>query len=447
MKAIAFSLALYFSFPGLILADSAEAVYLKVRNQYAQIDASLHLPKRPSRIAIVHAHPWGNRLGSFPADALAERGYTVLSLNTRAVNKAEGQPDEILEDLLLDVAAGVQEMKDRGYQKIILMGGSAGGPLMSLYQKVAENGNSAFAGENKLYKFRGFFDKNGKPLSLPKGDGLIFRNPLAGTSTTFFNRLDPSVLDEDTLERDPSLDMYNPANGFNPETGLADYSQEFIKKYGRGQAARMNRLIEMARKRYAAAQAGKGRYTDDDLVIVARTRARLFYTDMSLGHGQHRHLILPENEVGVPRHDRAPGHYSLSGKVSDRNVSVQGAVVYTTRSFLSQWAARADFINPMATTLKEWGVDVTSTNNTTVGNMMQVEAPWVLFAGTADDKINTAELIYNEAKSKDKKIIVLRGATHRITSVDPKRFLDTAGLRKLMVDEIAKWIDQRFAKE
>lgn len=66
--------------------------------------------------------------------------------------------------------------------------------------------------------------------------------------------------------------------------------------------------------------------------------------------------------------------------------------------------------------------------------MMQVQAPWVLFAGTADDKINTAELIYNEAKSKDKQIIVLRGATHGITSVDSKRFSDTNTLRRIMVE-------------
>jgi esterase/lipase len=107
-------------------------------------------------------------------------------------------------------------------------------------------------------------------------------------------------------------------------------------------------------------------------------------------------------------------------------------------------AVRAQFINTSATTLKEFGVDVESTNNTTVGNMMHVSAPWVLFAGTADDKINIAELIYNEAKSKDKKIIVLRGATHGTTSVDPKRFLSTPALRKLMDDEIAKWVNERF---
>lgn len=431
---------------GVTQEAGTEALFLKINNQYSRIDASLNLPQQPTKqIVLVQAHPWGSSAGSsFPARPLADEGYAVLSLNTRAVNKSGGQPDEMLEPLLLDVAAGVQEMKDRGYQTIILTGGSAGGPLMSLYQNVAENGNAVFKGQQKLYRFAGFFDQSGKPLSLPKGDGLIFRNPISGTGTTFLNRLDPSVLDEETGRRDPSLDMYDSVNNFNPKTGLASYYEEFIKKYGRAQAARMNRLIDLAQRRFATVQEGKGPYTDDDLIIISRVNARLYFTDMGLGHGKSPHLVLPDDTVSIPGHDRAPGHYSLFGQVSDRNSSVQSAVVFTTRSFLSMRAVRAGFINPMATTLKEWGVDVTSTNNTTVGNMMQVQAPWVLFAGTADDKINTAELIYNEAKSKDKQIIVLRGATHGITSVDSERFSDTKTLRRIMVEQMVQWINKRF---
>lgn len=425
----------------------AGPAFLAIKNRYAGIQATLHLPERPSKVAVVHAHPWGNSLGAFPAAELAQKGVAVLSFNTRAVNKGDGgQPDEILEMLLLDVAAAVQEMKDRGYQKIILMGGSAGGPLMSLYQNVAENGNAAFAGERKVFKFPGFFEKDGSPMRLPPADGLIFRNPICGTGSTFLNRLDPSIVDEVTGKRDPSLDMYNPSNGFDPKTGLASYSKEFIRRYGRAQAERMNRLIAWAEQRLAEIRAGKGPYTDDDLIIIRGARARLLFTDMSLGHGVSAHLILPDNKVAVPRHDRAPGHYALFGEVQDRNASIKGVSIHTLSSFLSMRAVRAKFINISATTLDEWGVDVESTNNSTVGNMMHVKAPWLLFAGTADDKINIAELIYNHAAARDKKIIVLRGATHGITSVDPKRFPDTATLRASMVDQIVSWIDERFGR-
>jgi hypothetical protein len=427
---------------GLILAESTESRFLQISNKYGQIQATLQVPEKPTQIAIVEAHPWGNSLGG--SDLLAKQGFAVLSANTRAVNKEDLAPDEVIEMLLLDVAAAVQEMKDRGYKTIILMGRSAGGPLMSLYQNVAENGNKAFAGERKIFKFPGFFEASGNPMGLPKGDGLIFQNPVDGTSTTFLNRLDPSVIDEATQKRDFSLDMYYPSNGYDPETSAGAYSGEFTAKYGRAQAARMNRIIEAAQQRLAAVKLGKASYPDDDLITISRTRARLFYTDMRLGDGKSAHMILPEGTVAVPKHDRTPGHYSLFGEIPDRNASVLGAVVCTTRSFFSSRAIRAKWINPMATTLEEWGVDVESSNNTTVGSMMHVKVPWVIFAGTADDKINTAELIYNESSAKDKKIIFLRGATHSLTSVDPKRFLETSALRKLVAQEIGKWIDQRF---
>jgi hypothetical protein len=442
MRIALFQLLLICSLSGAILAESAESNFLQITNKFAQIQATLQVPEKPTKIAVIQAHPWGNSLGD--TMPLAKRGFAVLSVNTRAVNKDDLAPNEILETLLLDVAAAVQEMKDRGYKTVILMGRSAGGPLMSLYQNVAENGNGVFAGGQKLFKFPGFFEGNGNPMSLPKGDGLIFQNPIDGTSTTFLNRLDPSVMDEATGQRDPSLDMYNPANGYNQKAGAGTYSKEFIKQYGRAQAARMNRIIEAAQQRMSAVKQGKAFYPDDDLITISRTRARLLYTDMKLGHGKSAHLILPEGRVAIPAHDRAPGHYSLFGEIPDRNSSVMGAVVCTTRSFFSSRAVRAQWIDPMATTLEEWGVDVQSTNNTTVGNMMHVNAPWVIFAGTADDKINTAELIYNEASAKDKKIIFLHGATHSMTSVDPKRFLETPALRELMAEEIGKWIDQRF---
>jgi hypothetical protein len=430
--------------PQFVQAASTESTFLQIRNKYARIQATLNLPKQPARIAIVQAHPWGNSLDSFPAADLAAKGFAVLSFNTRDVNKEEIGPDGIFEKQMLDVAAAVQEMKDRSYEKIIIYGGSAGGPLMSLYQNVAENGNKAFAGERKLYKFPGFFEKDGAEMRLPPAVAILFRNPIDGTSTSFLDRLDPSITDEAGVTRDPSLDMFNPANGYNPKTQSASYSKAFIEKYGRAQAARMNRLIDTAMGRAASAKSGKGRFTDGDVLVIPGTRARLFYTDMSLGDGAQEHLVLPENKMMIPKNDRAVGHYSLFGEVPDRNKSVEGVIMDYVDSFLSFRAVRAKFINPMATRLEDWGVDVESTNNLTVANMMHVSVPWLLLSGTADDKMNSAELIYNSAKSKDKMIIMFRGGTHPLAPVDPKRFGTTEAMHGLVVDQVAKWINARF---
>src|SRR5437764_1461126 len=88
------------------VGESVESTFLQIRNGFGRIQATLHTPKAPgAKIAIVHSHPWGNTLGAYPAAALAEKGYAVLSFNTRDVNKDEISPNGIFENLLLDVAA------------------------------------------------------------------------------------------------------------------------------------------------------------------------------------------------------------------------------------------------------------------------------------------------------------------------------------------------------
>ena len=423
-----------------LLGASAEPSFLRIENQFGHAHALLYMPQKASTIAVLQVHPWANSFDSFLGPLLSEKGFAVLLLNTRGVNKEGGQPNEIFETLLLDVATGMEELRRRGYTEIILAGSSAGGPLISLYENAAENGNRVFAGERKVFSFPGFFDKNGQALRLPSARALILMNPICGAATTFLNRLDPAVADESSGKRDSSLDMFDPANDFDAKSGLATYSEEFRRRFGKAQAARMNRLIDTARAKLANGTMG---YSDDDLIIIRSTRARLLYADMGLGHGHFPALILPGGRIDVPRSDRTPGHYSLFGAVGDRNASVEGVVVHTLRSFLSMRAVRASFIDPTATCLADWGVDIESTNTTTVGNLRQIGAPWVLFSGTADDKINIAELIYKETRSPDRSLIFIQGATHQMTSVDSSK-LSTAALRSLLVEQIAKWIGARF---
>ena len=93
--------------PASPVEEATGPLFLSVNNKYARIQAALYEPSQPGKIAIVHAHPWGNRLASFPAAKLAEEGFAVLGLDTRAGNKEGGQPNETFEPLLLDVAASV----------------------------------------------------------------------------------------------------------------------------------------------------------------------------------------------------------------------------------------------------------------------------------------------------------------------------------------------------
>jgi hypothetical protein len=160
---------------------------------------------------------------------------------------------------------------------------------------------------------------------------------------------------------------------------------------------------------------------------------------MSLGNAVGKYLVLPDNVVEAARHDRLP-----DGGPEGWNTTA-GAYVETCRSFLSFRAVRATNFNPRATRVEDWGVDVDSSNNTVAGNLKHVTVPWVAFYGTAGDKMPGIEMIYNAAKSSDRKVILLRGATHHLESVDPKRFLSSEAIRALFETEMAKWLDAHVA--
>lgn len=82
---------------------------------------------------------------TWPCEDLPARGVDTLCFNNRFSNHQAGTEIEtIFEEFALDVAAAVQHARDIGYEHIVLFGGSAGGPVMSFYQNVAENGNSIF---------------------------------------------------------------------------------------------------------------------------------------------------------------------------------------------------------------------------------------------------------------------------------------------------------------
>ena len=159
-------------------------------------------------------------------------------------------------------------MRDRGYKRVVLFGHSAGGSLMDYYQNVAEHGNSAFKQGMTLSGFRGFFDSNGNERRLPAADALITAASTIGTSASFLLRLDGSVLDETTASRNPALDMFNPANGFNPATGTGSYNAAFLASYHNAQCDRMNRLIDSVQDQLDNIAAGNGQFTDNDFIII-----------------------------------------------------------------------------------------------------------------------------------------------------------------------------------
>jgi hypothetical protein len=99
-------------------------------------------------VGILAMHRTANYLNHRACTELSRRGFLLLCMNTRYENNEEMVD---FEKLPLDVKAGVQFLRRQpGITKVVLFAHSGGGPLMSFYQAVAENGPAYCQGENKL---------------------------------------------------------------------------------------------------------------------------------------------------------------------------------------------------------------------------------------------------------------------------------------------------------
>jgi len=151
-----------------------------------------------------------------------------------------------------------------------------------------------------LSGFRGFFDSNGSERRLPAADALITAASTIGTSASFLLRLAGSVLDETTAARNPGLDMFNPANGFNPATGTGSYNAAFLASYHNAQCDRMNRLIDSVQDQLDNIAAGNGQFTDNDFIIIPGVRANPANADLSLAHSTTMpYILLPSGDKKI----------------------------------------------------------------------------------------------------------------------------------------------------
>src|SRR6185369_962774 len=248
--------------------------------------AALYKPDAPAaapHVGILVVHRTSNVMGSLACTELSQRGFMVLCLNPRSDNnEALVKWDQVA----LDVKSGVNFLrKQPGITKVLLLGGSGGGPTMSYYQAVAENGVSYCQAPNKILKC-------GKELAnLPPADGIIFRDAHPGNPVIAGVRnLNPAVINDEAVinqnkpvEIDPKLDPFNPKNGFNPN-GPSTYSDAFKKAYFEGQARRMNRLIDLALEKLRRIEASANPDDDAPFIIPRGDAAKLFQLDLSILH-------------------------------------------------------------------------------------------------------------------------------------------------------------------
>ena len=388
-----------------------------------------------SGVVLVGMHDESNNMNHLSGPNLARRGYTIINANARHAPDADDR-DTDWDAVLTDVATVVKYARAMpGVTKVVLLGHSSGGPLMSAYQNIAENGLKACNGPEKIIKCPASL------AALPKADGLIILDPIWGVGANALNSIEPGYINEQSpRELNPTLDSYRPQNGYDPKG--SNYSAAFKARFFAGQAARNNRIIAQAQARYRQIQAGRGKYADDEPFLVpgATRRPRLWPTDLHLlVHTKGAYLLLKADGTTPTQVIRSVRPTSGTTPTS----STTGGMLNTTvRRYLSTFATRAlpgYAIGEDGVT----GIDWASSYSNTPNNVEGVTAPLLVMGMTGHYWLVSSELAYEHAGARDKSIAFVEGATHGIAPCMTcnGHYGDTIGRT---FDYIAKWMDSRF---
>jgi pimeloyl-ACP methyl ester carboxylesterase len=318
----------------------------------AAIDAAVYRPEdRAPVTGIVGLHPQVGFLHHFALPHFARRGFAALGVNSRYTGNESAV---LLENVVLDLASGVDWLRDNGCRRVVLLGNSGGGSIACMYQSHAEAKSLPELASH----------------ALPPADAIVLLNAHRGRAQVYTTWLDPSVVDErDPDATDPPLDMYDPRNG-------PPYAAEWIARYREAQIARNLRITRWVEDELARLERAN-RPRRDFPFVVHRTAADPRFLDLSLDPS-----------------DRAPGTYWGDARATNHMLGGLGRVS-SLRSWLSQWS---------------WE---TSRGNS-LEHLRRTRAPLLVLQSTADQGVfpSDAQAIYEAATVADKRLEWLPKATH-----------------------------------
>ena len=386
------------------------------------------------RIAVLVMHSDEDYLLWPTGPELAKRGYTVLNANV--MNK-EGIIFSQIEKMQ-SVKAAVEYLRSLPQvEKIILMGHSGGGTLMSAYQAIAEKGPQIFQGPEKIYPYP-------SNEELLPADGIMLLDSNWGNAVMQLLSLDPAVEDENIgMLINEDLNLFNPINGFDKNGST--YTDEFIHHFQKSQSIRNIYILEYALSRLMKIEAGEGNYIDDEPLIIPGSAQgffnnKLYAQDIRLmSRTQRPHLLLhpdgsrTEEIIHSLRQPENPNSFT--------NSFWEGARFLSVKTYLNSYAVRtADDYG--FDDCHMWGVEWESTYNCPPGNVAHIDAPTLVMGMTAGWEFLASETIYDMAASKDKTIAFVEGATHKFTPAHhlekfPGEFGDTM---KTIHDYLDEWL-------
>jgi hypothetical protein len=408
-----------------------------------RVSAALYKPDTGSapHVGFVIGHRTANYLNHIACREFSSRGFLALCFNTRFQNN---ETQVRWEETPLDVKAAVEFVRRQaGMTKVILFGHSGGGPLMSFYQAVAENGPAYCQKPERLVKC-------GDDLrDLPRADAIVFADAHAGNPVQTLRSLNPSVtIDGPSRHVDPALDPFDEKNGFNPN-GSSRYSKAFQDRYFAAQAARMNALIERALAIQERIRKGDYPYADDEILLIpsggnpgagAGGDAKLATLDPSIADLQStaRPEKLLRNDGSIVTHIVTSVAVAEPGMARTNRDFDTGTKIFTLKSFLSANATRATSANG--------GIDYCSSNNSTTCAVQSISVPIMIAAMGGYQFIRDDEIIFDKSASKDKDYFVLEGAVHGFTpctACETTRGQYSNSVKNLF-DYIRDWTNKRF---
>lgn len=252
----------------------------------ASVTGVLRVPAG-ARAVVTLMHPRQDVTHHALVPYLLSEGHAVWTQGSRSPNN---DLSLLHEQALLDLATGMHFLREEGFEHVVALGHSGGATLAAFYCQQAQ-----LAPADRIAK-----TPSGRPVPLasavmPLPDGVIFLAPHPGQGALLQRVIDPSVVDEsDPASVDPTLDPFDPRNGFRDAPDPSRYSAEFVDRYRTAQAARVRRIDMVAAVLNADAQEANRQFKLDGdprhrrsaltprLILVHRTDADLRNVDLSL---------------------------------------------------------------------------------------------------------------------------------------------------------------------